>query len=559
MNRSIRGTLVATVVALVAMAFASVAGAAVTESHVDAPSSPHFSIVMPGLETVAVSGTSNGTTGDEVDLRCYYNGTSSHLLAKEIPVAADGSFSLPDADLEDISDGACILRAVPTGTEPPSLATYTGPLMATGEDEEKTIGTGPFTGQLYDYYVWAQQQTAAFDYVSAGNCGIYDGYLFDASQELTTTTFYCNDGFYQEPGDFDRSAILVDGANAYVSFVAHEINYEATNLPAFSYSVSQDPANGDTTIQESDGISTCSTATFPPTKASCPSFVETGVRLDRTIVQSDDGHLATITDRFVSVDGNPHTVDTLTENDQSFGQKGEKIEYRFPGQTAYSKPVVEQAVAFPDTTPGTIYTKVEGSPDGTTTTGRGAIVFADPSSPARFTGIGTTSEFVLHQTATVPAGGSVTKRFAYAQAYTQAEVEALARQAEAAFQPVVPTPTPSPASTPTPVRSTAPPAPVVISNKIKLLGAKLNPKKGTALLRVQVPGAGKLILSGKNVKPVKLAAKRAGTVKLTVAAKPKFAKTLAQAGKLKVAFKLAFTPSGGEQRVVNKHLTLVKK
>lgn len=324
MNRSIRGTLAVTVVAIVAMAFASVAGAAVTESHVDAPGSPHFSIVMPGVETVAVSGTTNGTTGDEVDLQCYYKGTSRYLLAKEIAVAANGSFSVPNAELEKISDSACILRAVPTGTEPSSLATYTGPLMATGENDEKRIESGPNIGRLFDYYVWAQQQTAAFDYVSAGNCGIYDGYLFDSSQKLTTTTFYCNDGFYQKPGEFNRSAILVDGTNAYVSDGAISINNEATNLPAFSYSVSQDPTNGDTTIQESEAISACSTPTYPATKASCPSFVETGVRLDRTIVQSNDGHLATITDHFVSVYGKPHSVDTLTENDQNFNNNGGK-------------------------------------------------------------------------------------------------------------------------------------------------------------------------------------------------------------------------------------------
>ena len=292
---------------------------------------------------------------------------------------------------------------------------------------------------------------------------------------------------------------------------------------------------------------------------SCPSFVDSGVRLDRTIVQSNDGHLATITDHFVSVDGKPHTVDTLTVNAQYFNGNGEKVEYRFPGQTGYFKPVGKQVVAFPDATPGTIYAKVEGSPDGTTSTGRGAIVFADPSSPATFIEPNNSSnEFHLHQTATIPAGGSVTKRFAYAQAYSQAEVEALAHQAEAAFQST-PAPAPTPTPTPTPVRPTPAPAPVVPSNKIKLLGKKLNPKKGTALLRVQVPGAGKLILSGKKVKPVKHVAKRKGTVKLTVAAKPKFAKSLATAGRLKVALKLAFTPTGGKQRVVNKQLTLVEK
>ena len=94
--------------------------------------------------------------------------------------------------------------------------------MATGENEEKTIGSGPNAGRLYDYYVWAQQQTAAFEYTSAGLCGIGYGHLFDSSLANTTLTFACNDGFFFENvAEFDRSAILVDGANAYLSFNAH--------------------------------------------------------------------------------------------------------------------------------------------------------------------------------------------------------------------------------------------------------------------------------------------------------------------------------------------------
>jgi hypothetical protein len=559
MNRTIRTTVTVAVALVAALAFTATAGAQVTQSDVAAPNSPHFSILTPANKTIAVSGTTDGTTGDKVDLQCYFGSGPSHAtLATGVGVLADGSFTVPAAELEKLSDGLCVLRAVPAGELPTDLTPYTGPLMASGEAEDKTIGSGTNAGHLYDFYAWAQQLGGAFDYVSAGKCGIYDGYLFDSSPEETATTFYCNDGFYAQPVGYDRSAIQVDGANAYASYTAEQINGGATNLPGFSYSITQNPLNGDTTINESDGISVCPGATFPPTAASCPSFIDTGVRLDRTIVQSNDGRLATITDRFISADGQPHSIDTLTENDQNFENHADKLGYRFPGQAAYFEPATKQVVAFPDSKPGTVYVQVEGAPDGDTKTGRGAIVFGEPASPATFATIESTySEFYFHQTASIPAGGSATKRFAYVQAYAQAEVEALAQQVEAAFQPM---PTPAPPTTSTTGSAKAQtPAPFPPSNKLELLGAKLNKRKGTALLTVKVPDAGRLTLSGKKVKTAKRMVKRAGLVKLNVAAKPKFATTLAARGKLKVGLKLVFAPTGGSPRAVHRNLTLIRE
>ena len=51
-------------------------------------------------------------------------------------------------------------------------------------------------------------------------------------------------------------------------------------------------------------------------------------------------------------------------------------------------------------------------------------------------------------------------------------------------------------------------------NRIEIGKAKLNTKKGTAKLPVEVPGAGELTLSGKDVKPVDQQASGAGTVDL---------------------------------------------
>jgi hypothetical protein len=552
-----RGTCAAALVAVAAMTFASAAGAAVTRSHVDVPGSPHFSIFSTSEETVAISGTTDGTTGDEVDLRCFSNaGTSSQLVAGGVGVAADGSFAVPAVDLETMQGRVCRLVAVPAGSIPGDLTPFSGPVMATGEAYDGSYGRGPSDDPLYDYYAWPVQQTAAFDYTSASQCGIYDGYLFDSSLTETAQTYYCNDGFRAEPYGFERTALQVDGSNAYMGFSANWFFNSASNMPTVSHSVSQNPLNGDTTIQESDAIATCPDDTFPPTPESCPEFIDTGVRLDREIAQTDDGHLTTITDHFVSVDGKPHSIDDLTENEQSFNDHADELGYRFPGQAGYFEPQSGQTVSFPDSAPGTIYLRVEGAPDGDTETGRGAIVFGDPTGPAMFVGIyPESSVFYFHQTASIPAGGSATKRFAYAQGYGQTEVEALARKAEAAFQPV-PTAAPAPATV-TP--NGTPAAPSIESNKVKILGAKRNRKKGTALLRVMVPGAGKLALGGKKVKTLRHSAKGAGVIKLKVATKPKFAKTLAAKGRLEVALRITFTLAGGSARSVHRALTLVHR
>jgi hypothetical protein len=95
----------------------------------------------------------------------------------------------------------------------------------------------------------------------------------------------------------------------------------------------------------------------------------------------------------------------------------------------------------------------------------------------------------------------------------------------------------------------------------KLGKVKLNKKKGTATLSVQVPGAGKLTLSGKQV--VKQTRTRSaattGTVKLTVKAKGKAKKKLGKKSKAKVKAKIAFAPLGGIAGSQTKSITLKKK
>lgn len=562
MSGRIRG-LAVLVAALALMAAGPIGAQAMplpfTTSNITVPGGPAYVITSSTSKTIAISGTTGGTSGDAADIRCYYDGDSeSALLAEGVPIEADGSFSAPAVSLS-AAPRLCRLRALPATSNPANFSGNTGPVLAKSEDFRYLIGGGP---EFSDFYFYGQQLSGAIDYDSAGSCGLGDGYLFDAAAlERTTITWFCNDALYgSDKNSGTRSEVQVDGADAYLHAAA---NSEAAGYPTLTYTYSQDPVSGDLTIEESGELAECPAGIYPSTLANCPTYVDTGVRLDRTIHQSDDGLLSTITDRFVSTDGEPHSVDTLADNTQYFGPggaqpDGQHISYRFPGADPVVSPAAGEAISFANG-PGTLYLSVDGAADGDRETGRGAIVFDDSASPATFTRRSPyESEFHFHQTATVPAGGSATKRFAYAQAYNQAEVEALAHKAEAAFaEPPPVTPAGNSKAAQSSAASALPAA--APSNAIRLLRVTLDKKAGTALLKVKVPDPGKLTLGGRKTKPIRRTAKRAGVVKLKVAAKPKFVAALRTDGRLRVALKITFASSGGSPRSIHHRLTLVRE
>jgi len=369
-------------------------------------------------------------------VRCYYDGTYAPV-ANNVALSSDGSFSVPSANLNKIIDLTCRLRAVPAGSSPSSVTPFSGPLVGVGERDSTPVGGGPNNGTLYDFYLYAPQQTASFDYSSLGTCGLNDGYLFDPTYALTTTTFYCNAGlFLGESATPTRSELQIDGANAYAPDQAATINPNATGLPALSYSYSVDAHTGDFVAHETDPLVKCPAAAYPPTTATCSSFVATGVTDMRTITQDHDGHISWISDVFTGTDSAAHTVDLLWDNSQHFwGSSGNSanVEYEFPGQSSFSTHVAAAAVTLP-ASPGTILVRMHGAADGAMSTGQGAIVYDRPASAATFTSVATfDSEFVLHQTGTLPAGGSTRFRFAYVQDYDAANVASLAQTATAAF------------------------------------------------------------------------------------------------------------------------------
>ena len=98
------------------------------------------------------------------------------------------------------------------------------------------------------------------------------------------------------------------------------------------------------------------------------------------------------------------------------------------------------------------------------------------------------------------------------------------------------------------------------SNDFSLGKATKNKRKGTAKLKVNIPGAGGVELArNKNVWGANKRAESAGTVTLPVRSRGKARKRLDQQGTVRVAVKVTFSPDGGDPAVERARLKLVKK
>jgi len=436
------------VVCCAALVVVPSAQAAITDSHVTRPKNPRYLVYNENRpNTFAIKGTTSGGNAatDQVDLLCFYGNTDA-IVASNVALANDGSFSVPAADLSKIQYKLCRLRAVPAGTVPVNLVPFKGPLLGGDHRDANKLSGGPNDGVPYDFYIWAQQRAGAFDYDSLGSCGIDDGYLNDSALGIGTVTFYCNAWLYYYENFADvsasrRSELRIDGVNAYTPYAASSINAQASaGFPAVRFSLNVNPRDGQTTIRETEKLVKCPHQAFPPTAVSCPRFRPTGVLDKRTIVQDHSGHLVTITDRFKTTNRKPHRLDLLWQNDQHFYGSGASfnattVAYRFPRHRRYSTHALGDVVHLPRTSPAAIFVKQKGKPDGNKTSGRGAIVYDRRATSATFNQVETfQSDFDLHQRATIPRRGSAAFRFAYAQAFSQRTVKSLAALSKKRFR-----------------------------------------------------------------------------------------------------------------------------
>src|SRR5436190_570108 len=124
--RRLRISLVAVACCTLGAAWASSAQAAITGSHVTKPTSPRYLLYnRDNPNTFAVKGNTSGgnPSTNKVDLDCFH-GTDHEVVATKVPLAGDGSFSVPAADLGAIEYKLCRFRAVPAGTVPSNLKPF---------------------------------------------------------------------------------------------------------------------------------------------------------------------------------------------------------------------------------------------------------------------------------------------------------------------------------------------------------------------------------------------------------------------------------------------------
>jgi hypothetical protein len=83
--------------------------------------------------------------------------------------------------------------------------------------------------------------------------------------------------------------------------------------------------------------------------------------------------------------------------------------------------------------------------------------------------------------------------------------------------------------------------------------------KGTATVSVRVPNAGTLVVGGNEVRRASQTVSAPGVVRVKIGAKGKKLRTLNKTGKMKVAAKVTFTPTGGDPKARSTSVQLKKR
>jgi Glucodextranase, domain B/PASTA domain len=420
--------------------------------------SPHKTYLLDDRvtpnETITGTVTSDGHSGDSLDINCYA-GSSYSTLVSNVPVnVGKSSFS---GSLMEISDRTCVLRAVPHGDStdyPPGTSShFEGPTLAIGHLSNTTVSSGTNSGRLEFYDLYDSQLRGGFDFSSLGDCTISGSFTYDPVTFGANTTDLddCNAWFNSANGltaagfaPPTRSELQVDGANAYAPGGISALFSGAEHVPGFpslSYTYSLDPSTGNLVINELDQIVKCSPGGYPATGGNCTSFAPTGVQVALRITQGANGRVASAVQYFSSTDGHAHNVDLLEDNTYFQANEDQLINFQWTGAGMRGYTTPGQAISAPKAPgPGSFFVKGSAAvPDGGEATAQGSTTFSNP--PTGVTIVGTTSNSLnyswvdLHYARTVPAKGSVALGFSYGNAFLASEVAGYAKAAEAAFLP----------------------------------------------------------------------------------------------------------------------------
>lgn len=429
---------------LVSLELSPPAHGAVTLSSVTLPADgTTFTITdsNPPVNNIPVQGSTNGTpVSDLVDIRCYYNEYNWDTILENVVVSTGGSFATFMSS--GMPYGTCVVRAVPDNLPAGSdLTPYAGSRVTTNWVQTDTVGSGPNADRVVDYYVISQGSHALNDYGSASASALLDTRLQLTNGHSGSYLWNGTGGWRQHTLSDGRSDVQVDGHDAYGPYTASVLfagSKDYPGLPELTY----DATLGSTTvIHESNPIVRCTSDTFPPTSGSCTAFLSTGVRLDRTIVTDDGGRQTHISDRWVSTDGQVHTVSVhYRQGVSAWDQNSDTpttVGLKLPWISSTFLTSSPATYAGPPSLPSSILVRQSNTAvDGDTNLPRGAVTFDRRPSTVNRTGNGV---FQLREhSVTIPAGGSALVRHDYVIGATDAEVAAKAAASRARLNPYRP-------------------------------------------------------------------------------------------------------------------------
>jgi hypothetical protein len=439
---------VALAVAVLTALAPSAASAAFTSSTVTAPADRTALISddqAPGSFHVTgkVSPPAPSTTAD---LICLSNPSAGwfSLLASDVPTDPTTGAFAADVPKKDVLGSVCRIHAInDAASPPPNMTPFSGPRIAGSGRKSFHMSSGANVGRLYDFYVASTRFSAGNDFASIGNCGHDDSYLYSSAPTLTEV-FFCNSWIAAE-GASNTASLRIDGHPSWASAGIADGGYfsgfsDRKPFPTLSYSYHLDPSTRDLVIGETDHLVRCSPQpdVYPPTAASCTSFVDAGAKVERTILADHGQQLVRIRDRWSSTTGHAHPFAVQYKNDQCLGYSGScslHVAYRFPGQTTYATHGVGDTVNGPFPAPASILVKDTTAPDGDPGRGQGATTYSVAPDRATFVNAVPNDYVLSYSNRTIPATGSLDFQFADSTALTTAAVLSLARVPEDQYSP----------------------------------------------------------------------------------------------------------------------------
>jgi hypothetical protein len=373
---------------------------------------------LDGGPPVVVAGTSDGTTGDGVDLACLAGG-ASQIMAASIPLGADGSFShaLSPAEITAAAPRTCYLHAVPAGITPADPAPFTGPAVSLDALSTASGAAGP-----YDFSAALAGPAGLARIGSLGGCSLGAAATVQAVSLATSAPLFACAG---------HADAQVDGSAGYAPAAAHALAPSAPGALSLGHSVAVDPATGRATLAETDPLVRCT--------ASCAGLTAAGVSVSRAGVEDHGGREVTFSDTWSSTDGRAHALDlqyAATLHDGSGGNPALAPGWSIPWTGGAVSVVPAGATApAPPAVPASIFARgAVAAGDGDPAWSWGAVTTDAAPDAVRFS---TAETLVLEYRRTVRPGQPVVLTHVFSWATALADEQATARAAEDRLAPPV--------------------------------------------------------------------------------------------------------------------------